>query len=144
MNRVLLLAVWLGASCGEADPEIAPPTTGREMHEFVQQRLYEPWHAESAVLPGLNETARRVFVNEHVVPAGSPTGAAAVREIWNADASEPLGWSALVKTDRGWWFFETFDTEPGGDVAVAQFDAPGCMGCHAAAPDMIQSTLPLR
>ena len=140
----LLIVVALMCGCGQVDGEPPPPPVDADqLYTWLREGHYEHWRSESAKLPGLNDTRRRVFVNDLVHPNGSPVGAAAVREIWDRDGDEQLGWSALIKTENGWWFYETFDVQHGG-TAFAGFDAPGCTGCHHQAPDVIQSTLPLQ
>jgi len=153
MARFFELAlVSLMVACGSADfvaPPEPPSDDPEALHDWLSAGSYEPWQAESAVLPGLNGAGRRVFLNEAIDPAGSPVGAAGVRELYDGVDGPQIGWSVLIKVDdsedalQNWYFYETFNLEVRTEHAIAGRGAPGCGFCHGSAPDVIQSSLPL-
>ncbi len=41
-----------------------------------------------------------------------------------------------------WYFYETFELQPGRPPMVAAAGAPGCVGCHVGGRDFVQSLYP--
>lgn len=147
---VLLALSVLGPACGDdvTDPTSAPATDPIELHAWLTDDGHRTWASDPAPLPGLNDTGRRVFLNDLADRQGSTVGAAAVRELYDgtSDDAELIGWSVLIKTDDGpepaenWFFYETFDLVQPRRHAVARHAAPGCVSCHSGAPDVIQTS----
>ena len=84
--------------------------------------------------PGTVRVFRSPLLDDSVAP--HPTGSAAVREMYSANG-ELIGWSATIKQETGWFWFERFIARD--RASVAGTEAPGCQGCHSHAEDNVQS-----
>jgi hypothetical protein len=131
------------------------PTDPDELHAWLRDGSYLDWEAESRVLPGEHGGGRRIFLHDATAVslddfAGTHVvGAAAVRELYEGDLETLRGWAALVKIDGsgggdGWFFYETFDLDDPDHWSVAEPGASGCVSCHRAGSDFVQSTYPLQ
>jgi len=142
--RTLLVLALLTGCGGAIEPPAPVPTEPAELHGFLAAGEYQAWRSEPDLKPGLNSTMHRVFLREDAAIDGSPVGAAAVRELWDADGAEQLAWSAVVKVDPGegpesWFFYETYDFDDREAHLVAEVAANGCASCHAAEVDVIRT-----
>lgn len=157
MLRPFILLALLGSGCADVPPvQEAPPSSPEAMHNFLLAGQHHGWHGESEVFKSdLGDAGARVFLNDILwksLAAGNdvhPVGSAAVRELYKPDFETPAGFGALVKTQEtgqagaGWYFFETFQMEPGQPFSQSAQGAPGCVQCHQEGVDFVQTKLPL-
>jgi hypothetical protein len=128
-----------------------PPTEGPALLSWLQAARYEGWSAESAVHDSQGPHGFvRVFVNpalEDALAGGAalPAGAAAVKELYENDASTRVGWAVMVKIQAdsadgdGWYWYERI----GDRDVVDGVGVTGCTGCHAAGRDFFTTPFPL-
>ena len=144
-------------SGAEAEPERSdrPPADPEAIGPWLRLGGYLDWEPRSAVHRTDEHGGARVLFNplltaSHAAGAEShPPGAAAVRELYEADLVTPKGLALMVKIagptdeataaeeDSGWFWYEVFSLEEGAVPTVAELDAPGCIGCHSAAVDLV-------
>lgn len=144
MKKWLAAVLLIGCADATEPQRSEVPVEPGLLHDFLSGGDYRDWRAEPELKPGLNGTMHRVFLRDDVDAAGSPVGAAAVRELWDARGEEQIAWSVVVKLEAGegpqaWFFYETYDFRVRDAHLVADVAATGCASCHAAAPDVIQS-----
>ncbi|MEM6990752.1 MAG: cytochrome P460 family protein [Myxococcota bacterium] len=159
MNRRAALCLAAAASTGCVDAAAISEDVPRDpepLQRWLAAGEYEDWESESAVFVNDNGIAARIFVDPSLAQSleegrrQHPVGATAVREIYEPDQTTLMGWAAVVKLrddDGGageWLWFEVFETDPDADPLVAESAAPGCVTCHDAAADAVQSAFPLR
>jgi hypothetical protein len=154
---LLCVALMLGCEPDIGDSPVPGPPDDHDL-AAVQAWLYagsylewERYDPEPG--PGMTGGAR-VYVSPELAAslrAGAsvhPIGSAAVREIIDAEQPEQmLGWALLHKLEsegggEAWFFYEVFSTEPDAAPLVAERGAAGCVGCHQAGVDYVQSQLP--
>jgi hypothetical protein len=148
----------LGCDPSGADDHVAPAPPDDGDLQAVQAWLYAgsylEWERYDPVPgPGMLGGAR-VYLSPELAAslrAGAsvhPTGAAAVRELVDAeDPEHPLGWAYTHKLEpesggASWFFYEVFSTKVDAEPLVAERDAPGCVGCHQDGVDHVHSQLP--
>jgi hypothetical protein len=148
----ILLSVLLGCSGAEElaldTPCAFVPHDEASALRFVQLSCHQQWPGEAEVkradmAPG----GARVFwdpvLHASLQAGGSehPIGSAAVREIYTEDLKTLLGWAIAIKQTAGgtgddWLWVEHFAAV---GTTVARPGASGCVGCHAAGTDFVQS-----
>jgi hypothetical protein len=160
---VLFLAACGGGRAAAPDaPEVsddasaAVPTEPAALQAWLAARTYQGWQAESAPHPseGPHGGKVRTFVNAEL--AGSlaaatdhPAGAAAVKELYG-DGDAVTGWAVEVKLaadsadGEGWYWYETFTTDPGGTADYQGVGLDLCTDCHVAGEDYVLSRFPLQ
>ena len=137
------------------------PTANRELFKYLQSGRYKKFAAkESGNHPSAGPHTKvgwpvRVFLDpvlDASLKAGNtqhPTGAAAVKEMYNADG-RLQGWAAMVKTQadgasgRGWFWYEITSTTDGSSPVASGNGVPLCFGCHFSGKDFVRTGYPLR
>jgi len=126
-----------------------PPADPEALGAWLVGGGYLDWAPQSAVHPTDEHGGARVLFNPLLAAsfaAGAqshPVGAAAVRELYAPDLVTPKGLAMMVKIDpkatdeAGWFWYEIFSFDADAQPTVAQLDAPGCLGCHAAGVDLV-------
>ncbi len=159
MSRRHCAALLLGlhaASCG-AQPSThvreEQPLDPEHIDEALREGRHKDWEHWSAVGPTLGDKGARVYLNDTLVESllrGSrkhPVGAAAVRELYAEDFETLIGYSATLKVSdedsSAWHWFERLELAPDSPPKVDTAGAAGCISCHQAGIDFVQSTLPL-
>jgi hypothetical protein len=145
----------LPVEAGDAGAAVDVPVNEAELGEWLRAGRYASWAHESAIHPskGPHGGDVRTYFNDVLVDArerkagGLPRGAAAVKEL--IDEGRVGGWAVLVKTSSssddgdGFYWYETFGTEPGSSAIAGQGHST-CTGCHAAGTDYVLTPFPLR
>ena len=145
----------------DADPERSdrPPTEPQAIGRWLRAGGYLDWEPRSAVHRTDEHGGARVLFNPLLAASFAahaeehPLGAAAVRELYEADLVTPRGLALMVKVEdyeafrgagalpaedeRGWFWYEVFSFEEDAAPTVAEVDAPGCLGCHSAGVDLV-------
>ncbi len=148
---------------GDAEPERSdrPPTDPEAIGRWLRAGGYLDWEPRSAVHRTDEHGGARVLFNPLLAASFEaeaeqhPLGAAAVRELYEADLVTPRGLALMVKVgegealrgggaspaededERGWFWYEVFSFDEGAAPTVAEVDAPGCLGCHSAGVDLV-------
>ena len=167
---ISLFALTFFAACGAApadaglgDETQVPPTSGATAVEaWLQKGLYKSWHCEAknhaARSPsphGINRICNNAKLTAQPVGAGEyPVGAAAVKELYDADGGSIIGYAVEVHISAGketsnWYWYERNPTlgapaKNGSAGLVADGVGPNegtagsgteqiCTGCHRAA-----------
>ena len=79
-----------------------------------------------------------------------PAGAAIVKEMYDEKGDRLMGWAVMVKTGsesdggKGWFWYETTNTEDAADTVAAGNGVPGCFGCHSVGTDFVLTSVPLQ
>ena len=132
------------------------PAAAGALFQYLQDGKYTAFAHEAAAHPseGQHPVSVIVYFNSVLdasMSAGSaehPRHAAAVAEVF--DQSGTLtGWVVSVKTHtasegKGWFWYEVRSTTDGDNPTAANWDVPGCIGCHSAGRDYVLSNYPLR
>lgn len=144
-----MLLGLVGIGCGESTTEPSPepcaePSADESLAQWLEAGCYTGWpgHAQprkADMTPGYVRVFLSPALNAAVHEAREEhaIGAMAVREIYAPDQITRLGWSASIKTANGWFWFERFSGLE--KASVAKHGAPGCIGCHEAGTDFVQS-----
>lgn len=164
MRLSLLLPVLLlacGTPANVDDPEL-PPTTGFEdVEAWLGKGYYKAWHCEggphdarSPSPHGINRICNNAKLTGFTSKSEYPVGAAAVKELYNADGGTIIGYAVEVHTSAGtdtsnWYWYERNPTlgapaKNGSAGLVADGVGPSegtagtgteqiCTGCHRAA-----------
>jgi hypothetical protein len=127
-----------------------PPQGAAAIEAWIAQGDYKRWHCESAPHAGRSPSVygiNRICSND-VISANAastapwPIGAAAVKEVFNAETDrEPAGYSVYAKLaddganqGSGWYWYERFPTGALGSFVVADGMGVGlCVSCHGMA-----------
>jgi len=147
---------WLGwicllccvGGCVE-DDAVSPPADAAQLGGWLDAGHHLQW-SETPLRPGTDTPLfRRIYFNDALSGSLSrgdtshPVGAAAVRELYDPDGSTLVGWAVMIKVDdtgapTDWFFYEHYEPdEPQTPPLVGERGAPGCVGCHSHATDMI-------
>ncbi|MEZ4382301.1 MAG: hypothetical protein R3A79_13195 [Nannocystaceae bacterium] len=148
-------ALGLGLLAEAALPEAAaterPPASPAAIGDWLRGYGYREWSAPSQATPTGERGGARILLNQALSASLAadaprhPIGAAAVRELYEADLETLKGLALMVKVGDGdgnaeeggaWLWYETFAVAEAGPPTVAERGAPGCVGCHAAGVDM--------
>lgn len=153
IERAPICALALLLAC-DAEPLPMAPSDPDELHAWLVDVRYAEWEPVSPVREGDNGGGVRVFLGPTLADsladgnAMHPTGAAAVREIYEPDLVTLRGWSALVKLEDvgvpdadAWLWFEVFGTTKDATPLVAEPGASGCISCHGQGVDFVRSVL---
>jgi hypothetical protein len=145
----------MGGNANAGSAQTPPTTNSADVVAWLARGDYKSWHCEaaphSARGPSVHAPYNRICSNTLISAnaAGTdpwPTGAAAVKELYNA-ASDPApeGYAVYVKTGpdvsggTNWFYFER--TQDGMVYADGKLGAPVCVDCHVAAgSDMAHTT----
>lgn len=148
-SRAILITIAIAACSAPSTPAsssvcASPPPASVALGDWLRAECYASWPAEAAIhTSSMNPSGIRVFLSPSLADSVArgdgdhPLGAAAVREIFSPDHATRVGWSASVKTENGWYWYEEFDRH--GKATVAGSDAPGCTGCHEGGRDLVQT-----
>ena len=133
-----------------------PPSTAKEMQVWLVSKNYGDWAAESGPheSTGPHGTVR-TFVNPTLeaslaaMNTQHPVGSASVKELYQNGAV--YGYAVSVKLDEdsaggeGWYWYESFNTDPDGPAAFQSRGHPTCVGCHErTGNDFISTPYPLQ
>jgi len=152
---VLSATLAVFSSLAQAQPSETPPTDSTTLLKWLRAGSYKAWPKESA--PHRSMGPHQTLVVAYLNPlldksmtaksASHPQGAAAVKELFDADG-KPYGWAVAVKTShdsdggKGWYWYEIL----GGATANVVAQASGvavCVGCHARGRDFVLIPHPL-
>jgi hypothetical protein len=141
-----------GARASDAAAPVEPPDEPGALRAWLQGGGYLAWSAAGPVRATGEHGGARVFFNAALagsLAAGArehPRGAAAVREIYEADLTTLRGLALMKKVSEGtgpkgqaagWYWYEVYGRDPAARPAVAEVGARGCVGCHAAGVDFV-------
>jgi hypothetical protein len=133
------------------DDGSTPPTDGAALVPWLESDAYGGWMAESAahVSAGPHGSTVRTFVNDALAAgladgaASQPIGAAAVKELYDAD-DELIGWAVMVKVaddgGDGWYWYERAGSTEYADGTGERL----CTGCHSSGVDFVRTPWPLQ
>ncbi len=138
---------------GDGSANQLPPQTLGPLFAWLNDGGYAGWAAESVVHKSAGpHSSIRVFANAALYESLSkamavhPVGAAAVKEIYDADATALKGWAVLHKiaadsaAGDGWYWFESLTKDGSAGVYASGPPAPSCIECHVdSAHDFIWS-----
>lgn len=160
---LVVSSLTLLACGGAAESDQLPPTTGAaDMEAWLAKGSYKSWKCEPAPHDARSPSPHginRICNNAKLVaqPAGPgeyPVGAAAVKELYSADAGSIVGYAVEVHVSPGtdtsnWYWYERNPTlgapaKDGNEGLVADGVGPNegvagtgtekvCTGCHMAA-----------
>ena len=165
-SLVMLLAV---VACGEETPKDVPvegagprltcdtPSDADTLLEFLADGKYREWERESGPHPSAGPHGGTVltYVNDTLLEsleAGNevhPPCSASVKELFLGN-EEVSGYAVYVKVREdsangaGWYWLETFSTDP-TDSPAFEGDGDGtCVGCHSTGNDFVRTPFPLQ
>jgi hypothetical protein len=137
------------------------PTTTEALFAFLKEGRYKSFAHESAVHTSRGPHAKlgwpvRVFVDPKMEAslesgaASHPVGAAIVKEMYDEAGSELAGWAVMVKTGsdsdngKGWFWYETLNTNDSAAHVATGNGISGCFGCHSVGSDYVLTHFPLQ
>jgi hypothetical protein len=148
---MIALLFGCGEDLGAVDEGGAPPTDPAALEAWLLEGRHSGWEAEPEVRDRGGFSGARVFVNaslgQTLVSGGAhDVGAAAVRELYEADLRTLRGFAVVVKVSNtghsdDWYFYEQYLGQDGPQVAETA--AAACLSCHAEGQDHIRSRGPL-
>lgn len=143
------------------DVNSAVPTDVEHLFSYLMNGSYKSFTAqESSAHPSRGPHTKpgwpvRVFLDPIAnasLEAGSkvhPVGSSIVKEMYN-DEGDLQGWAVMVKTHddsaggKGWFWYETTNTNSAADPVAAGNGVRLCQGCHFIGRDFVLTTYPLQ
>lgn len=135
--------------------DVVPATANADLQAWLAARSYTSFLPESAphASAGPHGGRVRAFLNRQLAgslttcAASHPTGAAAVKELF--DANGVRGWTVMIKTKPGpgadaWYWYEVFSTAADAAPEVSGQASGTCTGCHDGGLDAVRTRWPLR
>ena len=132
------------------------PTGPEALFEYLTAGQYKsfPHESDAHASEGRHPTSVIGYLNpilDNSMRAGDaihPPHAAAILEVFEENGSL-TGWAVSVKTHtasegKGWFWYEVRSTTDGDNPTAANWDVPGCVGCHTSGRDFVLSDYPLR
>lgn len=123
-----------------------PPSTPKEMRQYLEAGAYSAWPADAGIKPSSVHFGNvRIWTNPALkasLAAGNaehPAGSAAIKELYG-NGSQRRGWAAMVRTKAGgggdgWYWYEMFDGVLVGEGQGASKTAAPCDSCHRSGSD---------
>lgn len=148
------LAGWIANAAADSR---APPTTSKELFDWLRTGGYKSWARETDPRPsrGSHPGGVLTYLNPALdaslkaASATHPEGAATVLELYGKQGAVH-GWAVSVKTQRdsaggkGWYWYEVLSTEDGSRTLAADAGAASCVECHAQGRDFVLTPFPLK
>ena len=134
-------------------PATEPPTNADDLLAWLEAESYSGWASESAVHASSGPHGNvKIFINQTLddslgaANAEHPMGAAAVKELYDADSTTRIGWSVEIKTaadsnmGMNWYWFDYKNDA----LNMEGMGLGTCTGCHASGADYVTVTYPLQ
>lgn len=160
-EMVTAMAAALQPTAETPRVDSAVPTNTEALFKFLKDGAYESFASESAIHTSRGPHAKlgwpvRVYVDSKMESslrsgaASHPAGAAIVKEMYDEQGTNLTGWAVMVKTSaqsdagKGWFWYETLNTQDHKAVVAAGNGISGCFACHSAGSDFVLSGYPLQ